>query len=192
MAEEEFKLERRTEIPDYMNDIERELLKHNTIVLHGELGEENCNRICKQLLYLGYKGAKEITVIMNSVGGEVYHALLIFNTLESLRRSGLKIIIEARGICASMGTIILMGASVRKATKYSRFLLHEVAGYSFGKASEVKEESEELMKLNKMLDEIISSHSKITLEKLKKMTKKREWWLSAEQAFRQGLVDEIV
>ena len=56
----------------------------------------------------------------------------------------------------------------------------------------MKEESQELLRLNKMLDEIVSSRSSISLEKLKKMTKKREWWLSAEQALHYGLIDEIV
>jgi len=172
--------------------IEEELLNNRILVLHGELNEELCNKICKRLLYLQQQGKEEITVVLNSVGGEVYHGLLIYNTLEDLKRSGIKVIMEARGVCASMAVVILQGASVRKASKYTRFLLHEVSSWAYGKASEVKEESEELEKVNSMLDEIIALRSKLTLRQLKKKTKKRNWWLSAEEALKYELIDEIV
>ncbi len=172
--------------------IEEELLNNRILVLHGELNEELCNKICKRLLYLQQQGKEEITVVLNSVGGEVYHGLLIYNTLEDLKRSGIKVIMEARGVCASMAVVILQGASVRKASKYTRFLLHEVSSWAYGKASEVKEESEELEKVNSMLDEIIALRSKLTLRQLKKKTKKRNWWLSAEEALKYELIDEVV
>lgn len=172
--------------------IEFELLKHDTIVLHGELNEELCNRICKRLLFLHFNKSKEINIILNSVGGEVYHGLLIYNTLEDLKKKGLKINVEARGLCASMGVWVLMGASTRTATKYTRFLLHETASFSYGKVSEMKEGVEELERLNDMLNEIVISRTKINAALLEKMTKKREWWLSATEALKYGIVDRIV
>ena len=171
--------------------IELLILKHNTIILHGEIEEEYCSKICKRLLFFNFVGVKEITVILNTIGGEVYHGLLIFNTMEDLKRKGMKINIEARGVCASMGVIILMGGSFRSSSKYSRFLLHEVSSWAFGKASEVKEESEELVKVNRMLDEIVADRTKLSFDTLQKKTKKRDWWLSAEEALKYGLIEKI-
>jgi ATP-dependent Clp protease protease subunit len=171
--------------------VEYELLKHNTIVLHGELTEELCNRVSKQLLFLALRGAKEINIILNSVGGEVYHGLLVFNTLEDLKGRGINITIEARGLCASMGVLILMGATKRVAAKYTRFLLHETSSFTYGKVSEMKEGVQELERLNAMLDEIIVERTKINKKVLEEKTHKREWWLSAEEALKYGIIHEI-
>jgi ATP-dependent Clp protease protease subunit len=171
--------------------VEYELLKHNTIVLHGELTEELCNRVSKQLLFLALKGAKKINIILNSVGGEVYHGLLVFNTLEDLKQRGIQVTIEARGLCASMGVLILMGATKRVAAKYTRFLLHETSSFTYGKVSEMKEGVQELERLNAMLDEIIIERTKINKKVLEEKTKKREWWLSAEEALKYGIIHEI-
>jgi ATP-dependent Clp protease protease subunit len=172
--------------------VEMTLLKNNTIVLHGELTEDLCNKVCKRLLYLAFSGAKEIKIILNSVGGEVYHGLLLFNTLEDLKKRGIQIDIEARGLCASMGVLILMGGSIRTASKYTRFLLHETSSFTYGKVSEMKEGVEELERLNTMLDEIIIERTKINATLLKNKTRKREWWLSAEEALKYGIISKIV
>jgi len=172
--------------------VEMTLLKNNTIVLHGELTEDLCNKVCKRLLYLAFSGAKEIKIILNSVGGEVYHGLLLFNTLEDLKKKGIQIDIEARGLCASMGVLILMGGSTRTASKYTRFLLHETSSFTYGKVSEMKEGVEELERLNAMLDEIIIERTKINATLLKNKTKKREWWLSAEEALKYEIITKIV
>jgi len=171
--------------------VEYELLKHNTIVLHGELTEELCNRVSKQLLFLALKGTKKINIILNSVGGEVYHGLLVFNTLEDLKQRGIQVTIEARGLCASMGVLILMGATKRVAAKYTRFLLHETSSFTYGKVSEMKEGVQELERLNAMLDEIIIERTKISKKVLEEKTRKREWWLSAEEALKYGIIHEI-
>lgn len=178
--------------PTLDETIEFELLKNATIVLHGELNEELCNKICKKLLYLHFKKAKTVHVILNSIGGEVYHGLLIFNTLEDLKKKKMKIVVEARGLCASMGVWVLMGGSERTASKYTRFLLHETSSFTYGKVSEMKEGVQELERLNAMLDEIVTSRTTITSVKLQQKTKKREWWLSAEEALRYGLIEKIV
>lgn len=172
--------------------LDLELLKKNTLVLGGELEQDNCILIAKKLLYLELQGIKEIKIVLNSVGGEVFHGLLVYNTLEDLKKKGINIIVEARGICASMAAIIIQGASVRKTSKHTRFLLHEVETYVFGKVSQVHEQSIELDKVNSMLAEILVGRSKLTMKELKKKTKKKDWWLSAEEALELGLVDEIV
>lgn len=168
------------------------LLEHGILVLHGELTEECCRTLCKQLLYLKLKGHQEIHVILNSIGGEVYHALLVFNTLEALKKEGMKIKVEARGLCASMGVWILMGGTKRVASRYTRFLLHETSSFTYGKVSEMKEGVEELERLNRMLDEILAERTKLTLDLIEKNTRKREWWLSAEEALQYGIIEEIV
>jgi len=55
--------------------IDKELLENRIVVINGELKEELVDKICRRLLYLGIKDKKPVTVILNSVGGEVYLGL---------------------------------------------------------------------------------------------------------------------
>lgn len=181
--------EKRTDLDD---KIDEALLAKRIIMLNGEITEETVGRICKRLIYLSTLDETPIRMILNSIGGEVYLGLLVYNTLEDLKKKKIEVTIEVRGVCASMGVVILQGASKRVASKYTRFLLHEVSSWAFGKASEVKEESVELDKVNKMLDEIVAERSKLTLKILQDKTKKRDWWLSATEALKNGLIDEII
>jgi len=172
--------------------IELELLKKKTIVFHGELTQEFCEKMCKRLLFLLTRKPKNITIILNSVGGNIFDGLLLYETLESLAKNGTVVKVEARGLAASMAVVLLQAGTERLATKHTRFLLHEASASAAGEASKLKDESEELDKLNSMLDQIIVSRCKITLTKLRKKTKRREWWLSAEEALKYGLIDKIV
>ncbi len=172
--------------------LDKELLESETIVLHGELKEELCHLVCKKLLYLASKGVKRIKIILSSAGGEVFHGLLLYNLIEDLKREGIEVIIEVKGLAASMAMVILQSASLRRVSKFSRLLIHEISSWTFGKASEVKEESEELQRVNMMLIEILSKRSKLTKKGIAKRIKKRDWWLSPEEALKYGLVDEVV
>jgi len=172
--------------------IEMELLKKKTIVVHGELTQEFCEKICKRLLFLAAKKPKEVSIILNSVGGNIFDGLLLYETIRGLTQKDIKVIIEARGLAASMAVILLQSGTERRASKYTRFLLHEASANAAGEASKLKDESEELDKLNSMLDQIIVARSRISLAKMRKKTKRREWWLSAEEALKFGIIDQIV
>jgi len=172
--------------------IEQKLLDKRILILHGETGENTCNLACKELVYLGSVSKEPIKVILNSVGGEVYHALLIYNTLTSLRKEGIRITIEVRGLAASMGLIILQAGSERLTTKYTRFLMHEITTWAFGKASQVEEEAKEAKKVNDMLYEIISERTGKSIKVIAKKCKKKDVWMNADEALKYGLIDKIV
>lgn len=181
--------------PSPLDDkLDEELLKQRIVVLFGELKERMVDRVCKKLIYLGTLDPKKgpIQVILNSIGGEVYLGLLIFNTIKDLVRKGFQVEIETRGLAASMSCYILQAGSKRKASKYSRFLIHEISTYTFGKSSEVKEQAEETLKLNSMLKEILVERTNKTAEEIEKTWHKKDVWLSAEEALQFGLIDEIV
>jgi len=172
--------------------IEKELLDKGVILLHGELNEKLCNFACKKLLYLEAKGFKSIRIVLNSPGGEVYHALLVYNTIKELVDKGLKVEVEARGLVASAAMLILQAGSLRRASKYSRFLIHEVSSWSYGKASEIVDESKEVMKVNEMLLEILAEKSSLTKRRLAKMIKRKDFWFGSEEAKKWGFIDEVI
>lgn len=188
---ETWELSEKKEISNLEEMLEYQLLKNNLVILHGELNQELCAKTCKKLLFLLYKKPEQVTLILNSVGGNIFDALLIYETIRNLVNAGVRVRVEARGLAASMAVVLLQAASERVASKYTRFMLHEASAQAAGEASKLKDESEELDKLNTMLDQIIIGRSKLTLAKLRKKTKRREWWLSAEEALKYGIIDKV-
>ena len=172
--------------------IDQHLLENRIVVLNGELKEALVDRICRRLIFLGTIDSKAtVRIILNSVGGEVYLGLLIFNTILDLKKKGIKVIIETRGLAASMGCIILQAGTQRLASKYTRFLIHEISTFTFGKSSEVKEAAEETEKLNNLLREILAEKTGKTQEAIEKLWHKRDVWMSAQEALAFGLIDKI-
>jgi len=173
-------------------ELERDLLEKNIIVIHGELDEKLCNRIAKECLILEEKKPKHVKIILNTVGGEVYHALLVYNSIRSLVLSGAKVTIEVRGLAASAGAIILQAGSERIAHKWSRFMLHEVGAFEYGKCTELQEQSTEVAKLNEMVLRILAERTGKKLKTLKKLVRKKDYWMSAEEALKFGLIDKVL
>ena len=81
--------------------LDGELLKNRIIVINGEIREDLVNSVCRRLIFLGTRRSKKpIRIILNSVGGEVFLGLLIFNTIKALVREGHQVHIETRGLAA--------------------------------------------------------------------------------------------
>ena len=168
------------------------LLKDRTIIFHGEVYEAICKQAARRLEFLGKESKKPIHVILNSVGGGVYDGLLVFDTIKSLTNKGVSVICEARGLAASMGSIILQAGTKRLATPHTRFLIHEVSSMTWGETTKLEERTEELRKLNNMLNQIYAERTGKTVEEINKLTKKTDYWMSAKEALDFGLIDEIV
>jgi|SRR3989304_6175777 len=178
---------------EYLDDIlSKKILDKRIIFLHGEVSEDLAHKTTKELLYLSSISTNPIKIILNSVGGEVYHGLLIFDTIESLVKEGIEVTVEARGLAASMGALLLQAGSKRTATKHTRILIHEVSSVCYGKTSEIQDESVEIKKLNDLLRDIIADRTHKTKEEIDDKCKRKDVWFSAEEALEWGLIDSIV
>ena len=168
------------------------LLQKRILIFHGTVDENQIQDISIKLEYLGSVSKKPIKIVLNSVGGEVYSGLLLFDTIKDLIKNGIEVTCEVRGLAASMGIIILQAGTRRLAAKYSRLLVHEVSSWSFGKATELEEQTEETKKVNEMLATILSERSGKTVQEIQNLIKKKEYWMSAEEALQLKFIDEII
>ena len=73
---------------------------------------------------------KPIIIHLNSPGGSVL-SMNLFNTIITTQRVPLCVIIE--GLCASAATTLALLAPYRIIIDYSSYLIHDMAGFSFGK-----------------------------------------------------------
>lgn len=173
--------------------ITKRMLDNRMLYFTGEVDLDKAKSACRHLEYMASVNDEPITIVLNSVGGEVYAGLLLYNTIKDIiDNRGIDINIEARGLVASVATIVLQAGSKRLSAKRTRFLLHEVMHWSYGKSSELEEESKEVKTVNRMLAEILAERSGKKTETILKDIKKKEFWMSAEDALSYGLIDEVV
>jgi len=146
--------------------------------------------ITQKLLLLTADSDKPIKIFINSPGGHVESGDTIFDMIRFVK-APVKII--GTGWVASAGALIY--AAAEKGNRYSlpntRFLLHQPMGGAMGQASDIAIEAEEILKMRARLNEIFAEATGQDLAKVTKDTD-RNFWMSANEAVKYGLVDKIV
>ena len=175
-------------------DIYSRLLEDRIIFVGEQVHSAMVNTIVAQMLYLEKKDPeKDIIMYINTPGGEVYSGLAIYDTMQILKCDIQTI---CTGLAASMGSLLLAGGTKGKrfALPHSRIMIHQPlisGGGISGQATDIQIEAEEMLKVKKMLTEIIAKHSgKDYDEALADMERNKR--MSPQEALEYGLIDKII
>ncbi len=132
--------------------------------------------------------AKELTVHVNSPGGDVDAGFAIYDILKA---SGKTINTRIEGQCYSIATVISLAGKTREATENSEFLIHNPFTIAIGDADDLEKRSEQVRRLENKIAEHYASHTSITAEKaLEEM--KKDTFMDLAQAKEYGFITEIV
>ena len=172
-------------------DIYSRLLKDRVIFLSGDVDDDLADLIIAQLLFLESEDEnKDISLYINSPGGVVTAGLAIYDTMQYIKPDVRTICI---GQCASMGAVLL-GAGApgkRYSLPNSRIMIHQPSGGAAGTASDIEIHVEEIKKLKVSLNTILAAHTGKTLKQVTKDCD-RDCFLSADEALKYGLIDEVI
>lgn len=165
-------------------------IRHNTIIICGEINEQMAREVISQLLFLENKGVDEITLQINSPGGLVSAGLAIYDVLNSLRA---RIVTVGLGVCASMGAFLLSSGSrgYRRAGENCEVLIHQPLGGAQGQATDIINAANHISRTRDKLNRILSENTGRTIREIERDTD-RDNYMSAEQALEYGLIDEII
>ena len=131
-----------------------------------------------------------IQILLSTYGGSVYDGLSLYDVIKN---SDTKVDVTCFGKIMSMGIPILLASKTRKAYRNTTFMIHEVSSLSIGKIADMEDEVQETKRLNKILFDIIQNETKITADKLREIyEKKKDWYLTAEEALELGIITEIL
>lgn len=150
--------------------------------------------IIKTLSILGSQDQdKPITILLNNLGGDVYHGLAIY---DAIKLCPSPIIIKAYGYVMSMGAIILQAADERVMAPNAKMMIHSGDTAVIGHVKNVYRWVEEGKKLDRtceliLLDKIREKHLVYKLKDLQKLLD-FDTFLSAEEAVNLGLADRIL
>ena len=172
-------------------DIYSRLLNERVIFLGEEVNSHTANVIVAQLLHLAYENPDEdIKLYINSPGGSVYDGLAIYDTMNFIKPDVQTIGV---GLQASMGAFLLSaGAKGKRAIlPNARVMIHQPSSGTRGKITDQEIDLKEGLLLKEKLAQILAENSGQKLEKLKN-DMERDYWMSAEEAVKYGLVDKII
>lgn len=131
-----------------------------------------------------------IQVLLSTYGGDVYDGLSLY---DAIKNSNTEVDITCFGKIMSMGIIILLASKNRKAYRNTTFMIHEISSGAIGKLADLEESVDEAKRLNKVLFDIIEKETKITKAQLEEIyNKKQDWFLTAEEALKLGIITEII
>jgi len=172
-------------------DIYSRLLKERIIFLGTEINDDVSNLIIAQLLFLQSEDAeKDISMYINSPGGVVTAGMAIYDTMQFVK---CPITTYCMGQAASMGAVLLAAGTKGKrfALPNARIMIHQPLGGSQGQATDIEIQTKEILRMKKRLNEILAVHTGKPLKTIEKDTD-RDFFMSAEEAVKYGLVDEVV
>jgi ATP-dependent Clp protease, protease subunit len=135
---------------------------------------------------------KDISLYVNSPGGDVYAGLAIYDTMQFVKPDIATICV---GIAMSMGALLLAGGTKgkRMALPNSKILIHQVwsPGGGQGQAADIEIRAREIISLKRRLEEILAEHTEQDIEKIQKDTD-RDFFMSSEEAQEYGLIDRVL
>jgi ATP-dependent Clp protease protease subunit len=172
-------------------DIYSRLLKDRIIFLGAPIDDVFANLIIAQLLFLEAEDPeKDINLYVNSPGGSVTAGLGIYDTMQYVKPPINTICL---GQAASMGAFLLTAGTKGKrfALPNARVMIHQPMGGFSGQATEIDIHAREILKIRERLNEIMAKHTGQPLEKISQDTE-RDYFMSAEEAKRYGLIDEVI
>lgn len=172
-------------------DIYSRLLNDRIIFLGEEINSVSANLVVAQLLHLESQDAeKDISLYINSPGGEVYSGLAILDTMNFIKPQVSTICV---GMAASMAAVLLSAGAKGKrfCLPHSKVMIHQPSGGTQGQQTEIEIVAEEIKKTRRELNQILSDASAQPIEKVQADTE-RDNYLTAAEALDYGLIDRIV
>lgn len=172
-------------------DMDSIMLSDRIIFVDDEITPELASDVIKQILYLEKQDPNTpITLYINSPGGYVTAGLAIYDTMQFVQ---CPISTVCMGMAASMASVLLSAGT--KGKRYilpnAEVMIHQPSGGSIGQATEIKIACDNILKTRETLNRILSKHTGQSIDKVS-IDVERDYYLSAEEAVKYGLVDEII
>ena len=172
-------------------DIYSRLLKDRIVMLSGEINDQVASSLVAQLLFLEAEDPeKDIYLYINSPGGVITSGFSIYDTMNYIRPDISTICI---GQAASMGAFLLScGAKGKRyALPNARIMIHQPLGGAQGQATDIEIQAKEILRLKKILNEILAKNTGQTIRKIEKDTE-RDFFMSSSEAKEYGLIDKVL
>jgi ATP-dependent Clp protease protease subunit len=172
-------------------DIYSRLLNERIIFLGTPIDDQVANLVVAQMIHLESEDPdKDISIYVNSPGGQVYSGLMIYDTMQFIKPDVQTICV---GIAMSMGAVILAGGAEGKrlALPNAKILIHQVSGGFQGQATDIEIQARETISLKRRLEEILGEHTGRPVEQVAK-DMERDYFMTSQEAQEYGIIDNVI
>lgn len=172
-------------------DIYSRLFLDRILFFNSSVNAETMSILQAQLLYLdSTEQGKDISIYINSGGGEVYSGLALVDTMNFIKSP---VSTLCSGMAASMAAVILSCGEKGKRfiLPHSRVMIHQPLGGVNGQASDIEISYKEIEKVKKELYTILSETSGQTYDKVE-VDCDRDYWMTSNESIEYGLVDKLI
>jgi len=172
-------------------DLYSRLLKDRIVFLGREIDDDLANVIVAQLLFLDAEDPeKDVMLYINSPGGSFSAGLAIYDTMQWVHCDVATVCV---GQAASMGSFLLASGEngKRYALPNARVMIHQpLAGFQ-GQATDIEIHAREILRARDTINQLYAKHTGQSIEAIARDTD-RDNFMSAEDARRYGLIDEVL
>ena len=172
-------------------DIFSRLLKDRIIFLGDEVNEHTANLVVAQLLFLDNQDPdKDIYLYINSPGGSVYDALAIYDTMQYVKPD---IQTVGIGVQASAAAFLLSSGAKGKRSMLPNgtVMIHQPSSGTRGKVTDMEIDLKESLRVKHRLNEIMARNTGQSIKKIKD-DMERDYWMTADEAKKYGIIDKIL
>ena len=134
---------------------------------------------------------KPIKLIVNSFGGSVYDG---FALIAAIGSSNTEVYTYCFGSAMSMALLVLVSGDKRYGHKLSTYMYHECLDQMpYDKLSILKENLEETKRIMMVYDAHLIDCTRLKQKQLDQIKNlKKDWYFSAEEALKNGVIDQII
>ena len=173
--------------------IDETLIKKRIVFLSHQVDDASAYSIIRKLWYLeSLDKQSPILLVINSPGGSIDSGFAIWDQIHLIKPPVYTLVM---GLAASMGSILSLAAKKGKrySTPFSRIMIHQplIAGTIYGQTTDLEIQAKEIIKTRELLVDIYvekTGKEKPVIEK----ALDRDTWMSANEAKRFGLIDEVI
>ena len=172
-------------------DIYSRLLNDRIVFLGEPVTRESANLVIAQLLHLESQDPdKDISLYIDSPGGDVYAGLGILDTMNFIKPEITTICV---GMAASMAAVLLAAGTKGKrlALPNSMVLIHQPSSGVEGQQTDIQIVADETKYIREHLNELLAEFTGQPIEKIQADTE-RDNYLRAAEALEYGLVDKVI
>jgi ATP-dependent Clp protease, protease subunit len=172
-------------------DLFSRLLKDRIVFLGSAIDDAVANVVVAQLLFLESEDPdKDVTLYLNSPGGDVTAGLAIYDTMQALR---CPVATYCVGRAASMASLLLASGakSKRHALPHARVMIHQPLAGMQGQVTDIEIHAREILKARDTLNALYARQTGQPIEKIARDTE-RDNFMSASEARDYGLVDLVL
>jgi ATP-dependent Clp protease protease subunit len=172
-------------------DLYSRLLSERIVFIGTPISDQIANLVIAQLLHLESDDPdKDISIYINSPGGDVYSGLAIYDTMQFIKPDVMTICF---GVAMSMGSLLLTGGAKGKrlALPNSRILVHQPSAGFEGQSTDIEIHAREILEMRARIDQIYAHHTGQPVEQVH-TDLERDRFFKAEEAVEYGLIDRVI